>query len=282
MRKNVTVCRREFLGGVLGAAGLAAVSGCAGLACGDRRLKLACQLWSVKDLWQKSGDVTSVFPQLAAMGYEGVQSAAFLDCDLDRLEKALDFSGLSVADQPVKFEQVESPAALAKTVAFCRRFGVSFVYIPWTRPATLAGWREFASKLDDIGRRLAPEGIRIGYHHHLHEFHDRVEGAYPADVLMAHPGFAFELDVGPILEAGRDPAAVMRSLPGRVPGIHAKPYPGTFAGAPDDRQDWPAIVAAARAIGTRWLVVECEQRKDTFDDVRASAAYFRGLDGALV
>ena len=269
--------RRDFLGTALGTAGFAALGGCVSLPFGGKGMRLGCQMWSIKDIWQKNGDIMSVFPQLADLGYDGVQSMAFWDCDADKLEKTLAANGLAVADMPVNFKHVETDEALAKTVAFCRRFDVDFVYIPWWKPPTIAGWKDFAAKLDGIGRRLAPHGIRIGYHHHIHEFRDPLEGVVPADVLIAHPTFNFELDVGPVLESGRDPAKVLGLLNGRVPGLHAKPYPGTFAGAPNDSQNWPAIVAAARAIGTKWLVVECEQRKDTFDDVKASAAYFRRL-----
>lgn len=270
--------RRDFIAKVSGAVGFAMASGCAHLGLGGKRMGLACQLWSVKDIWEKRGDITSVFPDLAAMGYEGVQSMAFWKQDADRLENALSANSLAIADMPISFGHVETDEALAKTVAFCRRFGIDFVYVPWWKPQkTVAGLRDFVRKLDDAGVRLAHYGIRVGYHNHLHEFADRVEGVCPADVFIAHPTFNFELDVGPILEAGRDPAQVLGQLSGRVPGIHAKPYPGTFAGAPDDRQNWPSIIAAARAAGTKWLVVECEQRKGTFDDVKASATYFKSL-----
>jgi len=269
--------RRDFIGAALGAAGCSAFSGCTSLLGGGSGPKLGCQLWSVRDIWQKNGDLTSVFPQLADMGYEGVQSMAFWKSDPDKLEKVLEKNALKIADMPVSFKEIETEAAFARTVAFCKRFDVDFVYIPWTKPATIAGWKAFALQLDDYGKRLAPHGIRIGYHHHLHEFADTVDGAHPADVLIAHPTFNFELDVGPVLEAGRDPVRTLLSLNGRVPGLHAKPYPGTYAGAPDDRQDWPSIIAAARTVGTKWFVVECEQRKDTFDDVAASAKHFRQL-----
>ena len=269
--------RREFIGCGLGAAGAMVLSGCTGLTREDRTLRLACQMWSVKDIWQKNGDITSVFPRLAALGYEGVQSKAFWDCDPDRLEKALVASGLKIADMPVGFAELETESALAKTVAFCKRFDVDFVYIPWFKSKTLDGWRDFARKLDEYGRQLAPQGIRIGYHNHLHEFTERVDGFHPGDVLVNYPTFNFELDVGPILESRRSPSELLRKMPGRVPGIHAKPYPGSYAGASNDRQDWPAILAAAQAIGTKWIVVECEQRKNTFADVKASAVYFRRL-----
>lgn len=270
--------RRDFIATAFGTAGFAMASGCANLGLGGKRMGLACQLWSIKDIWEKCGDITSVFPDLAAMGYEGVQSMAFWKQDADKLEKALAANSLVIADMPINFGHVETDEALAKTVAFCKRFGIDFVYVPWWKPQkTIAGWRDFVKRLDEASVRLAPYGIRVGYHHHLHEFADNVDGVYPADVFIAHPTFNFELDVRPILEAGRDPAQVLGQLSGRVPSIHAKPYPGTFAGAPDDRQNWPAIIAAACATGTKWLVVECEQRKNTFDDVKASATYFRSL-----
>lgn len=274
---NANMNRRDFLGKMAGIAGASALGGCAGFLGSGRKMLLGCQLWGVKEIWEKNGDITSVFPQLAAMGYDGVQSMAFWKSDPDRLEQALQANGLRLADMPIAFSNVDTDAELAKTVAFCRRFEVDFLYIPWMKPPTIDGWREFARRLDDCGRRLAPYGIRIGYHHHLHEFAEAIGGVYPADALIEHPTFNFELDVGPVLEAGRVPAEVMRKLDGRVPGLHAKPYPGTYAGAPDDRQDWPAIVATAREIGVKWFVVECERRKDTFDDVRASADYFRRL-----
>ena len=261
--------RKDFMATLAAAAG-AFAAGCTTCG-GGRPLRLACQMWSVNEIWKKDPDGT--LAKMRALGYEGVQSMAFWKQDADRLENALSANSLAIADMPISFGHVETDEALAKTVAFCRRFGIDFVYVPWWKPQkTVAGLRDFVRKLDDAGVRLAPYGIRVGYHNHLHEFADRVEGVCPADVFIAHPTFNFELDVGPILEAGRDPAQVLGQLSGRVPGIHAKPYPGTFAGAPDDRQNWPSIIAAARAAGTKWLVVECEQRKGTLDDVKASAA----------
>ena len=44
-------------------------------------------------------------------------------------------------------------------------------------------------------------------------------------------------------------------------------------------QDWPKVIAAARKAGVKWFVVECEKRKDTYDDVAASAAYLKPLFG---
>jgi sugar phosphate isomerase/epimerase len=86
------------------------------------------------------------------------------------------------------------------------------------------------------------------------------------------------MDIGPVLEGGRNPAEEIAKMKGRLPsGIHAKPLGATAAGAAGDRQDWPKVVAAAEKSGVKWLVVECEKRQGTFDDIAESARNLRPL-----
>ena len=76
-----------------------------------------------------------------------------------------------------------------------------------------------------------------------------------------------------------DPVAWLNRLKGRVPSIHAKPGGGNSIGGEGDANDWRSIFAAAAAAGTKWAVVECETRRNTYADVEASVAYLRGLKG---
>ena len=243
-----------------------------------RRMRFGCQMWGVKEFWEKNPEkgFAEVFPKLRAMGYEGVQSMAFWKIDQDRLEAMLKANGLSLADMPVNFEHVEG-TNVTTTVAFCRRFGVDFVYIPWFKGKTADEWRAFCDRLDAAGRRLAPYGIRVGYHNHVHEFTEQLQGEYPANILKGDGEVNLELDIGPVAESGNDAPSWIAALSGRVPGMHAKPYGASAAGAPGDVQDWPKVIAAARKAGVKWFVVECEKRKDTYDDVAASAAYLKPL-----
>ena len=113
---------------------------------------------------------------------------------------------------------------------------------------------------------------------HIHELTEKTDGEYPWDILTAADGARLEMDVGPVLESGRDPAAELAKMKGRLPGgIHAKPVGATAVGAPGDRQDWPKVVAAAERAGVKWLVLECEKRQDTFEDVADSAKFMRPL-----
>ena len=242
------------------------------------KMRLGCQMWGVKEFWEKNPEkgFAEVFPKLRAMGYEGVQSMAFWKVDPDRLEALLKANGLALADMPVNFEHVEG-TNIENSVAFCRRFGVDFVYIPWFKGKTADEWRAFCGRLAAAGKRLEPYGIRIGYHNHVHEFTEPLGGELPANILKADRNVNLELDIGPVAESGNDAPAWIAALSGRVPGMHAKPHGATAAGAPGDVQDWPKVVDAARKAGVKWFVVECEKRKDTYDDVAASAAYLKPL-----
>ena len=54
---------------------------------------------------------------------------------------------------------------------------------------------------------------------------------------------------------------------------------GNSIGGEGDANDWRSIFAAAAAAGTKWAVVECETRRNTYADVEASVAYLKGLKG---
>ena len=239
-------------------------------------MRLACQMWGVKDFWYDRTDklaaFAEVFPKVKEMGYEGVQCAAFLRVDADGLEKLLNENGLVIADQPVTFKDIEDEAKIAQTVAFCRRFGIDFVYIPWFKAQTAEEWRQFCRRMDEAEARLKPHGIKVGYHHHTHELAEKVDDVYPWDILTGPGGARLEMDIGPVLDVGRVPAHELLRMKGRLPGgIHAKPVGATAAGAPGELQDWPQIIAAAEKAGVKWIVVECEKRKNTYEDIEASA-----------
>ena len=269
---------RGFVAGILALGAFSLSAGCAI----RPPMKLGCQLWGVKDLWFDKSDklaaFAEMFPKIRTMGYDGVQCGSFIRMDADGLEKVLKDNGLSVIDQPISFDDVEDAAKLQKTIAFCRRFNVGFLYIPWFVAKTAEEWRAFCRRLDAAEAKLKPYGSKVGYHHHIHELTTKVDGEYPWDILTGPEGARLEMDIGPVLEGGRVPADEITKMRGRLPsGIHAKPIGATAAGAAGDRQDWPKVVAAAEKSGVKWLVVECEKRQGTFDDIAESARNLRPL-----
>lgn len=270
--------RREFL--EMGA--LAALAGGATGCCCFRSngfavngIKIGVQMWSVNDLWKK--DPVGSFRRLKAMGYDGVQSFGFYAMDWNELEKMLDGEGLQIVDMPFYMKTIAGDG-FVRFLEFCQRFKIDFVFEPYMKQPTATAWRKHVEELVAASARFSAYGIRVGYHNHQHELRQNFEGKTPLEFLY-DAGLPFELDVGHVKLAGRDPVAWLKKLPGRVPSIHAKPGGGNSVGGQGDANDWPAIFAAAAAAGVKWAIVECETRRNTFEDVETSMTFLKGLNG---
>ena len=267
--------RREFLKG--SAMASLALAGCKipmlsdGLAV--KGIRIGVQMWSVNDLWK--ADPVAAFRRLKGLGYDGVQSFGFYAMDRNELEKMLDGEGLRIVDMPFYMKTIAGDG-FDKFVEFCKRFDIDFAFEPWSKYESAADWQKHVQELRAVRERFAAVGIRTGYHNHQHEVKERFDGASPLEMLEKG-GLDMQLDVGHVKLAGGDPVAWLRKLKGRVPSIHAKPGGGDSVGGAGDANDWPAIFAAAEAAGTKWAIVECETRRDTYADVEASANFLANL-----
>lgn len=130
-------------------------------------------------------------------------------------------------------------------------------------------WRRNADRLNDIGTRLAHEGLRIGYHNHNAEFAPLSGGSSGMDILLRETDPAlvdFEMDAGWVAAAGEDPLALMQRYPGRFRQMHvkniARETPRNFAfrqtAAPLGKGviDWRTLLPTARKAGIDNFYVE--------------------------
>ena len=262
--------RRDFVE-TLAAAAATFSAGCATCG-GGRHLRLACQMWSVNEIWRK--DPAGALAKMRALGYEGVQSMAFWQWDRKELHKLLDDHGMALVDMPIYLSHV-TPDKVGSTIEFCEEFGVDFVFVPHFKAKGDDDWRRLADGMVEAARRLAPHGIKMGFHNHQTEFRTKIGGRSVMDLFFSRPELAFELDVGHATLAGEDAVAVLERIRGRVPSIHAKPGGGLSCGGEGDENDWTGILSACRGMGTRWAVVECESRRDTYEDISASSKFLR-------
>ena len=270
--------RREFLRASAFASLAAALGGCRTFrreSLAVNGIRIGVQMWSVDKLWKS--DPAEAFARMKALGYDGVQSFGFYGMDWDELGRMLDGEGVRIVDMPFYMKTLEGDG-FKRFLEFCQRFGVDFVYEPSTKCKTAAEWRKHVPELVAVRERFAGHGIRVGFHNHRVELKPTDEGALPLQ-MICDAGLDLELDVGHVKLAGGDPLDWLGKLKGRVPTIHAKPGGGDSVGGAGDANDWPAIFSAAAAAGTKWAVVECETRRDTYADVGASAAFLGNVNG---
>lgn len=155
-----------------------------------------------------------------------------------------------------------------------------------------ADWDILAPRLDAFATRLAGEGLRLAYHHHMGTL---IQTEAEIDRLMAltGPAVGLLLDTGHLAFAGGDALAVARRNGGRIAHVHCKdvrsavltdalardlPFldavlEGVFTVPGDGAIAYPPILSAIAAAGYRgWLVVEAEQ-----DPARAHPLTFARL-----
>ena len=204
-------------------------------------MKIAAQLYTLRDRLRSAADFPPIFERLREIGYEAVEIAGIWPSDMAGMVACAAHVGLGEIDQ---------------AVPRCKALGCRYVVVPslplgYQSPD---GFRRFATEADVIAAALRKTGLELGYHNHDFELSIGFELLFAGDLLA-------ELDTFWLKHAGADPVAWIQRLSGRVPLIHLKDM------AADGRQtevgegilDWPAILSACRGAGTEWLVVEQDE-----------------------
>jgi sugar phosphate isomerase/epimerase len=148
------------------------------------------------------------------------------------------------------------------------------------------GWRKLATEFSRIGRKLAKEGITLQYHNHHFEFtkygvRAGKGGQRGIDILYERSdpeALQAELDIGWVARAGADPLAYIRRLKGRLDQVHVKDWgiagrEPTWMPIGEGNLNWPPILKACRAAGTKFYIYEqdnCPTNKDPFQAARIS------------
>ena len=225
-------------------------------------MKLAMQAYSVRDAAE--ADFAQCMKDLKAMGYDGVELAGTYGMTAVQIKEILDEIGLELVSAHVGADLMWDDALMADYAAT----GMKYIAVPWFhKPTDAAFLADNVEKFRVLGERCRSFGLQLGYHNHDFELATvpddgrcALEAYYEeiaADLLVT------QLDLAWVRAGGYDPVAFLRRYPHRAPTVHIKDYVGTF-GAEDFAlcpvgcgcQDVPALLDAAREVGTEWWIVE--------------------------
>jgi sugar phosphate isomerase/epimerase len=248
-----------------------------------RHDQIALQLYTVRELMAE--DLAGTLQAVAAAGYRAVELAGLPETAPGTVPGLLDAAGLRVVASHEGVQRLRGDAvAVADRLADVR---CPRVIVPWMAEEdrrTVDDVRRFASELGGFAQDLAPHGIRLGYHNHAFEFAP-LDGTTIWEVLLAElpPEVEIELDVYWAAFGGRDPVAEIRATADRVRLLHMKDR----AAGPEPHDAPPGegtlrfeeIVAAARAAGVEWYIVEQDEPAAPLDDVARGLRYLQSLAG---
>jgi len=240
---------------------------------------IALELYTVRD--ETARDFAGTLRRVAEIGYTAVEFAGYGGLSAGEMTSLLVETGLTAAATHVGLDALEG--APNDAIAYCGAIGCHYLVLPGL-PADRRGpddLRALAPRLDDIGRRCQAQDITFAYHNHDWEF-ARHDGAPLLDILLDATDSALvtlELDTYWAAYAGVDPVYYLHHRGGRVPLAHLKDMTPerTFTEVGDGTLDTPAIIAAARAAGAQWYIVEndkpaipsLESARRSLDNLRA-------------
>ena len=245
-------------------------------------LPIALQLYSVRH--EMKEDLPTTLKKVKAMGYDGVEFAGIFGYDPVELRALCAENGLVPisAHVPVA-EMIEDAEATFQKYA---AIGTRFVAIPYLVEEYRPGAEKFDEMLENIkkfGTVAKKYGMQLLYHNHDFEFAKLEDGTYGLDKMYAEVSadlLQTELDTCWVNVGGEDPSGFIRKYAGRAPVVHLKDFvgeksahmyeligiksentgkqPEAFAFRPVGygKQDFPAILAAAKEAGAEWVVVE--------------------------
>ncbi|WP_246604260.1 sugar phosphate isomerase/epimerase family protein [Alteromonas lipotrueae] len=249
--------------------------------------QISVQLWSVKDALKQ--DFKGTLEQVADLGFDGVEFAGDFgpyDNDPAALKNYLSSIGLAPSGAHVSAELLNNN--FDEIVQFYTALGVTDLIIPWDdRAFNDDDVTEFVSELSRLSEKLAPKGMRVGFHNHAEEwasyedttFFDFIANNTPKSVIL-------QQDVGWTIHADKDPIAFVKRYPGRTITTHFKsdveegsnlrPIIG------EDGISWSAIYKATVVSGgAKWIVIEQEEYPDNLSPMEALSKSKSGFDKVI-
>ncbi|WP_207095433.1 sugar phosphate isomerase/epimerase [Novosphingobium sp. PY1] len=300
MTNGLTPSRRQFVAG----AALACMAASWPAAARARRpffgrhrdLELGIQLYPLSAEVER--DLQGSFAKLAKLGFKAIETAGLHGHTAAELKAAADANGLAIRGMHIPVQWHRSPQDhmltedVAPIIADLQTVGAKSVVMALpllaegTVPAlddkllpklrsligafTEADWKRTADFLNRRGEEFRKAGIRLSYHNHNFEFAP-VDGTTGWDILLRETDPAlvgFEMDIGWVAAAGRDPVEVLAQAKGRVQMLHMKDIdPRTKANFVAEQisvplgkgiVDWPKLLDLAYASGVHGYFVEQE------------------------
>jgi sugar phosphate isomerase/epimerase len=254
-------------------------------------MKIAAQLYTLRDLTATPEGFHEALRRCSVIGYQGVQLSA-VGCmngdrpavDAAKAREMLDEFDLACCATHRPWASLAE--RLDEEIEFHRILGCGY-----TAVGSIGGdfgqeaesYRRFLKLAEPIASRLMEADVWFGYHNHSHEFARNPATGEPCfELLVEAPWLQLEIDTYWLAHAGLCPGPMMSRLGGRIAAVHLKDMEVVGGEGPvmapvgEGNLDWDEILEACRAGGTEWLIVEQDIcRRDPFDCLDSSFRFLR-------
>ncbi len=284
MRNHDYLSRRSFLGllaaAPLGAGTLAAAR--------SKHIPIGLELYSVRDDLNK--DLAGTVRRVAKIGYQCVEFYApyyqWTPSEAKQVRREMDDLGIRCYSTHNDLNSFK-PEGIGKAMELNHILGTRYIVLASPGPVpTLDGWKRVAELLNKANHTMAGHGFHAGYHNDDHEWKP-LDGKNPIEIVAGDTdkSVVLELDTGNCLASGGDPAAFIRSNPGRIRAMHVKdwsPEKGYDVLIGEGIAPWKKIFAEAESVGgVQYYLIEQESYSghSEMETARLSLEAYRKVHG---
>ena len=270
-------------------------------------LPVALQLYTLRDDMAK--DFLGTLCKVKEFGFDGVEFAGLYGYETKQIKHWCDSLGLVPISAHVPL--ADMLADVDKVIADYKAIGCEYIVVPYVTEERRPGGELFYQMVEEIraiGQKAKEAGLVLLYHNHDFEFKKLENGQYGLDYLyenVAADLLQTELDQCWVKYSGVEPTEYLAKYAQRSPVVHLKDFfqqgeqegdPYALIGLNENEkksntafefrplghgvQDIPAIIEAAKAAGSKWLVVEQDQPsmgKTPMECVQMSMDYLKSL-----
>jgi len=216
-------------------------------------MKIALQLYSVRDCCNTAEEFIHTLKAVKALGYDGVEFAGYHGLSAQELKNHLTEIGLDAVASHQSVDELENH--LDELIAYNNTIGCKNIVCAYSPTKDMAEMTHLEQVLQSAIARAVAEGISVLYHNHSHEF-EPIDGVLPIDMIQQY--CMLELDTYWVFSSKNDPAAYLKSHANKIGLIHLKD--GGMDANPcaigEGKNDIQAIINASLEIGAKWLIVE--------------------------
>ena len=240
-------------------------------------MKIAVQLYSVRDHIKTGEDLLNVLGEVKKLGYEGVEFAGYFGLAPEVIKARLDELGLVAVGTHVGVDDY-GPEKIDQSIATAKALGMKCMGVGGGAIGTPEELIKTAGTMGYGFVKAAEEGVTVYFHNHTHEF-EPVGGILPIDLLKNV--CALEVDTYWSFCAGIDNYKYITENKDKICLLHVKDgVDRTPCALGEGQCDVAAVIKAAQDIGLEWIVVENDDPVPTgLDDIGRSMKYLKTLIG---
>jgi sugar phosphate isomerase/epimerase len=248
--------------------------------------RLAVQLYSLRQV----ADLERQLQLVRDAGLACVECTTANYADPQRLRRLLERHQLTAPTGHFGIDRLRGE--FAATVALAHALGMETLYV-WglpqaEQPRDVAGWRRAGSELGGYARRLADEGLGLGFHNHDWELTRYPDGLLALDHLFdaaAEAPLRWQPDLGWLARGRADVPALLARYAQRVRSAHVKDMRSSAQSAPEEgwadlgtgTLPWKEWMPQLLALEADPLVLEHDAPSDPARFINVSATALRRL-----